>query len=304
MAEKIVNGAFTTNLNSWSNYGSTNFYWSSPGLARAVSDESYNVKSHKLRQAFGVSGVASAAILNVTISWDIIHKIHKGSVHFYLYLRKPSGTLVELADDLETTDGGDSIGSAALADDLDISAYMTETGTYYLELWADCLSAASAGYAEYYESYGYYDNISLLVTERFYKTVIEVMGSGEITQKQAQASADEDVALGETLTHIGGYQPGVDPMETMLKREKIGIQERIKISVEANATAGLGFGESLERTYNYRRRDLPDMPNKIGLFESLVARWQSGNVTHTREILAEEDIWEDIAGVETNWEEA
>ena len=74
------------------------------------------------------------------------------------------------------------------------------------------------------------------------------------------------------------------------------------MAVESNSEEGVGFGESLERTYNYRRRDLPGMPNEVGLAESLHAAWKVGNVIMERDIIAAEDIWETVEPVETDWE--
>ena len=304
MAEKITNGGFTTSLTGWANYGSHNFVYQS-GKAHSSSGESAGGFSCKLRQHFSVSGSVSSAILNASIYWQMVHLTHHGSCKFYLYLRKPNGTMVELADHYEeaTVDKDDS---EKLADDLDITAYLTAVGTYALELWATTVSSwrLSGDEELYEESYADFDDISLVVIERMSKTILEGLGGGELSVSLSGMSALEVSGMEESISHVGGYQPGVDPKQGVSQRNKAGLHEHLNAVVEGNETEEAGLAESLTRTYTYRQRDLPDMPNHFGLDESLKARWTVGNVTRERDILADEDIWEDIATVSTNWETA
>ena len=302
MAEKITNGGFATSLSGWTNYGTHNFV---PGSARAwaSSGETSGAYQHKLRQSFSIVGSVSSAILNAHIYWEMIHRTNHADCQFYLYLRKPDGTLVQLASHYEEATA-DNTGDEQLADDLDITTRFTAVGTYYIELWAAPRSAWDIPIDEpvYYASYAYFDDISLVVIERVFKTIIEAIGGGELTMKGLGSSALEVAGMKESLSHHGGYQPGVDLKQEVSQRDKAGLHEFINANVEGNAVEAAGLAESLTRTYTYRQRDLPDMPNHVGLDESLKARWLVGNVMHERDILAEEDIWEDIAAESTNWE--
>jgi hypothetical protein len=302
VAEKITNGAFTTSLSGWTNYGTYNFHASaSKALAESVSQTESD--QHKLRQYFSVSGTVSSAILNAHIYWDMVHKLNHGEADFYIYLRKPDGTMLQLADHSEEATV-DKTGNEQIADDLDITAYFTAVGTYAIELWATVKSSWKMNGDEIddYTTYAWFDDISLAVIERVFKTIVEGLGGGELTARASGLAALEVAGLEESISHVGGYQPGVDPKQTVSQRNKAGLHEFLHANVEGNATEGAGLAESLERTYTYRQRDLPDMPNKVGLDESLKARWKVGNVTYERDIMAQEDIWEDIDPVDTYWE--
>lgn len=303
MAEKITNGAFTSSLTGWTNYGTYNFTYTS-SKARASSGASAGGYQCKLRQYFSISGVVNSALLNATIYWSLAHRTHHGSCQYYLYLRKPDGTMVELEDHFEEADS-DKFGNKKLADDLDIAAYFTAVGTYALELWATVKSSwwTSGGGENFYdESHADFDNISLAVIERLSKTILEGLGGGELTARVSGMGALEVSGMEESISHHGGYQPGVDPKYEATQRNKAGLHEHLNAVVEGNAVEEAGLAESLTRTYTYRQHDLPDMPNHFGLDESLKAKWTVGNVTRERNILADEDIWEDIASVSTNWE--
>lgn len=295
MAEKITNGSFTTNLTGWTNYGTTNFYWSSD-MARAISDETQNVRYHKIRQSFSVSGTVSAAVLNAQILWDLVHKLNHGHVTFTVYLRKPDNSLVELASHTEEATA-DKVGNEYVADNLDVAANFDQSGTYYLELWADCLSSWTAG-LEYFESYGYYDNVSLTIVTRQFKTVVEAVGGGEVEEKKSSLSTLDGAGLGETYSTIPS---GSDA--ALLRSEKAGLQEGLAAAVSVEKADGAGLGETLTRTYGYRQRTVTASPEGAGMGESLVARWQSGNFTSERDILAPADAWEDVAKVSTDWED-
>lgn len=305
MAEKITNGAFTTNLTGWYNYGAYDFT-PEAGMAGAESGEDSTGHQCRLRQYFSITGAATSAVVSAWIAWDLYHEsAGDGEAIFYLYLRKPDSTLVQLATHTEEAAGADNNGSTDLAASLNILAHLDQVGTYALELWAVPTSAWYVPIDEpvYTHSYAYFDDISLLVGERQYKTIVEGLGGGELTNLiSGLAPAVEVAGLGESISHHGGYQPGVDPKMEGTSRDKAGLHEFLHADVEGNTLDGAGLAESLERTYNYRKHDLPDMPNVAGLDESLKAKWKVGNVTHERDVLAEEDIWEDISPVATDWE--
>jgi len=303
MAEKITNGAFQTNLSGWSNYGSSNFVASS---SRAHSESGFSGGTYqcKLRQYFSISGAVSSAILNAHIYWDIVHKTHHGSCQFYLYLRRPDSTMVELADRLEDGDA-DNFGDMQMADDLDIYSSFNQVGTYALELWANTKSAWDIPIDEpvYYASSADFDDISLAVTERVTKMIMEGLGGGELTKRNLGSASLEVAGIEESISHHGGYQPGVDPKYEFVQRNKAGLHEHLTAILEGNETEGAGLHESLTRTYSYRQRVIPGMTNQTGLHEYLRARWTKGNITMCRTITPVDSIWMKVVpSDETNWQ--
>lgn len=308
MAEKISNGGFSAGLNGWYNYGAYNFV-ASIGMAAAQSDESIGLCQHKLRQYFSVTGTALTATVHAHIAWECYHKAapgSNGSARFFLNLRKPNGEVVQIATYYIEATSSDEIGSMDLANYDNIVDHIDQVGTYYLELVSIVASARWIPIDEpvYIHSYGWFDSISLLMTERFSKIVNEAIGGGELPTLQASGAASEAAQLTETISHHGGYQPGVDPKQEVMKHERAGLYETLQPSfVTQERAEGAGLAETLTRTYGYRQRDLPGMPNIVGLHEYLRARWTKGNMTLARTITPVDNIWEKIVPVdETNWQ--
>lgn len=297
MAEKLV--AFTGT--NWQNFGLYSFYFS--GDADGESDaNSSGSCPHKARKYFSISGTVQTAVLNLGIYWDLVKRsAGVGSADFLVYLRKPDDTLVQLASHSEDATIDDNSGTLQLCDDQNIAANLDQVGQYSIEVWCTLVSAWYAPIDEpvYVQSYGGFSGPpSLLVTERFTKTVIEAIGHGEIPTLQAGISTLEVAGLGESYSMI--------PTGTAdaAKFEKMGLQEVLAAAVAVEKAEGAGLAESLTRTYGYRQHDVTPAPEEAGLFESLVAKWQTGNFTATRDILDEADVWEEIPGASTEWEDA
>jgi hypothetical protein len=294
MAEKLTTFTGT----NWSNFGLYSYYFDGDAEAESgASDDSFH--QHKARKYFSVSGSVPSAILNLEISWELYHRDSgDGEAEFYVYLKKPDSSSVQLASHSEDAESGDNSGTLQLCDDLDISAELDQTGEYSIEVWCNVKSAWYVPIDDpvYVQSYGsYIGPPSLEVTERFTKTVSEAIGGGESTKPQASPITLEIAGLGESYSVIGG---GPD----MMKFEKMGFQEAIHAAVAAARAEGAGLAEALARTYSYRQHDVPGIPEGAGLAEYLRARWETGNYVQERDITETADIWEEIPLPETNWE--
>lgn len=293
MAEKLV----AYSQANWGNFGAYSYSYSGGNADGASGVNHGSACSHKARRYFTISGSVQTAILNLSIWWECFAAASQnGEVEFIVYLRKPDDNLVELAT---YTDSGDSSGTLQICDDQDISADMTTTGTYAIEIWCTLTSAWYVPIDEpvYLQSLGTWNGPpSLLVTERFTKTVLEAVGGGEVNKPGANVTKLEQAGLGEAYSTI--------PTGTgeAMKFEKSGLQEFLKAAVAVAKAEGAGLGETLTRTYTYRQHDVPGIPDGAGLVEYLTARWETGNYVTERDILADADIWEDIAAPETNWE--
>jgi hypothetical protein len=98
MADKIVNGTFTTDLAGWRNIGARPFGWSA-GTARGVSALSgVTTYSFRLAQSFAKYQTVLSAVLSVKALYDSVAGDTDGSNSFSVNLKKPSGALVNLAD--------------------------------------------------------------------------------------------------------------------------------------------------------------------------------------------------------------
>lgn len=295
MAEKLL----TFEGSNWTNFGAYSYAFGS-GNADAVSSTSHaSGCQHKARQYFSISGEVQTAVLNLMIWWDLLHKDSgSGAVTFIVYLRDPNDDLTELATQSFDADVEDENGSMAICDDLDISEYLDLVGEYSIEVWCELTSAWDVPIDEpvYYESFGTYYDPSLAVTERFSKVVLEKVGGSEpADKKQAAKEVPEGASLAESYSTLGGG-------EDMMKFEKMGLQESTKRDVDVEKSNVAGLAEDLTRTYGYRQHDIPGIPDGAGLQEFLHAKWESGNYVTERDLIETDDIWEDIAAPETNWE--
>jgi hypothetical protein len=279
MAEKIVNGTFDTDLSGWGNIGARPFAWVA-GMARGGSRATSELaNSYRLAQGVSKYGSVISAALTVRIYYTSYEGSGgDGANTFTVSLQKPSGTIVELAFDEFI---GAQDGNELICDALDISEHMTESGIYNLILDLDSESADDGG--TFVISNGKYDDVSLVMVERLFASVTEVLGSGEAPKARADGNADEGMAMEETLTNTGAGGFAFNAMrlrETFSRALAVG---KIEIA---------GLLETLTRTFGYRQRDVPGGTEVAGLYEYLEASFQEGNISRTRSLAGEEPtIW-------------
>jgi hypothetical protein len=290
MAEKIVNGNFATNLNGWGNIGSRQFV-ASGGRARGTSlgtVENYFC----LRQSFTKYGATISAMISADIYFSSIAGDTPGYNRFRVELDIPgTGPVILYEAEFDAEDGYQD----ALSN-FDITSYLVNNGTYYLRLSLYNMASVTEGVIT--ASYGEYDNISLLVVEKFSKTVVESLGSGESFGKKSAKSILNALGLSEALGHVGGDTGG---NKTMLIVEKPGLIEVIGKKVLVTVTEILGAIGALARTYGYCHHDIPS--DTVGLGESMSAKVTAGNIT---KIVTQFDTgtrWTNRAPVDTDWEQ-
>jgi hypothetical protein len=301
--EKILHGnPFTWGLEGWVQNGSQNFVRPGSGVvADYLANDPSNEGTARILQYFSMSGVAVTALLNLHLRVSVGTAFHAvGSAVINVVLGRPDSSEVTLYSH-EFTAGQTYDGQAC--SDLDISSYMNQVGTYSLKI--SSLSACSwyliIDEPAYMETDVELSAVSLAVTEKLTKMVFEAIGGGELVTPQVGQGAVEGAVLAESLAHVGGYQEG-DARPTVVKRDKAGLREFTLVSVGGGSLEGAGLAESLERSYNFRKHDLPGMPEGAGLAESLLAKWKRGNVTYWRYIVDQTDIWTRLMPVATDWE--
>jgi hypothetical protein len=285
----------------WTQNGNQ-FFIRTGDIVRYLADEPSTEGTARIFQFFSMSGMAITALFNLHLHVSVgTADEADGHANINAILVKPDDSEVILYNG-EFTDGQEYNGQAC--SDLDISSYMDQVGTYYLKISSEnaCSWSVPVDVPVYEDTEVEIGGVSLKVTEKLTKVVLEKIGGGEIGIPQVGQGALEGAVLAESLAHTGGYQPGTDSMPTVVKHEKAGFQEFTAVSVGAGSLEGAGLAESLERTYNYRKHDLPGMPEGARLAESLTAKWQDGNVTRWRYIEDEISIWTERVPVSTNWE--
>lgn len=285
MAEKIVNGDFATSLSGWSNVGARQFT-ATAGKARGTtlgSAENYFC----LRQSFTKYG----ATLSATISADISYYSELGDTNGYnrfrIELDIPGGGSAILYESQFDAESGSE--NALL--NFDLSTYLVNNGIYYLRLSLYAKASVTGGATT--GSYGTYDNISVLVVEKFTKSVVETLGSGELFGKKSAKALLAYLGLTESLSHVGG---GVG---YALKFEPLGLAEAIAKKVLVTVTEVLGAVATLVRTYGFCHHDIPS--EKVGLSEFMSAKVVAGNITKIVTQFDQGTQWTPRTPVVTDW---
>lgn len=290
MAEKLINGTFAGSLSGWSNIGTRLFAYVS-GRARgttAGSAENYFC----LRQSFSISGAVISAAINASIWYASAAGFDTdGENRFVISLDKPGGTTVVLYEDTFIATTGNTVALSSY----DIAAHLADSGTYYLRLALYSQAAVSGGTVV--TSHGEYDNISVLVAEKFSKTVVEYLGAGELTAKKPKSFLTNIIGFVESLAHIGGEAGG---NKTMASVNKAGFIETLAQKVKVTVLEVLGAAESLARTYSYCGHTLTDT---VGLVETISARVTAGNITKIVTRFDTPAAWTERAPVDTDWEQ-
>lgn len=289
MAEKIINGTFSGNLNGWSNVGLHPFFRTLGNMARGTGSGT-SAREYILRQSFAKYGQTISAFISADIwYYATAGGDSDGYNNFRIELDIPGGGTVILYE----AGYNDEIGSDTALVDMDISSYLVNNGTYYLRLMLFNRASITNGIVDT-ASYGEYDNVSILVTERFSHTSIDILGAGEGNQRGSSVSKSSILGLLESFSKIGGG-------DSMAKRESIGFFEIVGKIAKVVILEILGCVASLVRTYGYCRVDIDG--NSIRLLESMSAKVVSGNVTRVVEDFEPPTEWLEIAPAATSWDQ-
>lgn len=194
MSERLSNPSFTSDLSDWTNSGQ---YWEN-GKSRGDSySNSSSEKTTSVRQSVAIYGtVLSATISVLAYIKSVYGAYHNGHVKVQAKLQQPDGTVVALAD---VTHSGNWSGDVQLLSAMDVSAYMTQAGTYVLILEVVAAAAATLGDsgATYSLTYGAFDSAAFNAATLVKKTVAEKMGSGDGPTGKAKLSQAAAAALSE-----------------------------------------------------------------------------------------------------------
>jgi len=184
MSERILNGDFSEGILYWDNgVGGGRAYFIGLEKAFGTSDpDSVDVWTYKMCQQFSSNDEILTATITVWAAWEAYPDDRDGWNQFIVELEKPDSSKATLVDTIKTA----VIGSGNILDGTNIKSSMTQYGNYKLWLTLVTKSARSRlGDPPIIitQSQGWYDNISIDMTVKKYKAVLEAIGGAEAYDK-------------------------------------------------------------------------------------------------------------------------
>lgn len=180
MSNLIQNGDFSSGGAYWTNPSGGLAYTIGLGTATGISDpeRAITVWTYKMCQQFSSDDEIITAIITVWAAWEAYPDSADGYNRFIVELEKPDTTIVGLVDTTKTA----VVGSGNILDGIDVKSNMAQYGSY--KLWLTLVTKSAGGPLgdpprRITQSQGWYDNISIDVTIKKYKTVIDKIGSAE-----------------------------------------------------------------------------------------------------------------------------
>ena len=246
MSERILNGDFSLGSAYWTNPAGVGLAFSiGAGTATGASNPSGSLEwTYKMCQQFSSNDEIITAVITVWAGWEAYSDYIDGHNQFIVELEKPDTTMVSLVDTTKTA----VVGSGNILSASDISAHMATYGNYKLWLTLKTKSARTAGLPperEYIQSQGWYDNISINIAVKKYKTVHEKLGSSGKLNSEARVSRSEIVGLYESYSTevyspVFSYETAsesvglIESYSTLLKRQRgavevVGLKEGLQI---------------------------------------------------------------------------
>jgi hypothetical protein len=275
MSNLIQNGDFASGGANWTNPAGGLAFTIGLGVATGISDpdRAVPVWTYKMYQQFSSGDEIITATITVWAAWEAYSDDVDGYNQFVVELEKPDTTMVTLVNTTKTA----VTGSGNILSASNIAAHMATYGNY--KLWFT-LRTKSAG--ELFngpprtsiQSQGWYDNISIDVTVKKYKTVHEILGSSGAILSEAKVTKSEIVGLSEAystevFSPVFNYQ---------------------------TASESAGLNES----YSTILKRIHGEVEVVGLVEAIQAKRTQGNL-ETTYILEDLTQWTEISVVETPW---
>lgn len=273
----IQNGDFSAGFDHWHNGVGEDAFVLDAGKAKGASYvASADVKTYNIIQSFSSNEEVVAGKVTVWCKWLATGgNISDGYNRFIVELHKPDTTSVTLLDTTKT----DDIDEGYLLNDYDIAAHLDQYGTHWLYLILKTVSAKGVNPDSpppfgYGMSYSWYDNISIDIVVKKYKTVHEIIGSSGAILSEAKVSRSEAVGLIEAYS-TETFSP---TFYSETASESVGLSE--------------SYSKILKRIHGE--------VEVVGLSETIQAKRTQGNL-ETTYILEDLTQWTEISRVETPW---
>lgn len=267
---KILNGDFSSAFAGWVNpaLGGLKFSISAEQPFGVSDPSSTSGKTYKMCQQFNSNDEIITAVITVWASWEAYPGDTNGSNQFRVELEKPDTTMVTLVNTTKTAVSS----SGNILSGVDIKSNMTQYGNY--KLWLTLVTKSSRTGVEYEVSMGGYDNISIDVTVKKYKTVHEILGSSGAILSEARVTKSEIIGLSEAYS--------TEVLSPSFNYE--------------TASESVGLNES----YSKILKRIRGVVEVVGLSESIQAKRTQGNV-ETTFVLEDLTQWTQISEVTTPW---
>lgn len=239
MSNLIQNGDFSSGSGYWTNPAGDGLAFTlGLGWATGASNPSGALEwTYKMCQQFSSNDEVITAIITVWAAWEAYPDEVDGYNRFIVELEKPDTTVVTLVDTTKTGAAGFETGSGNILSASDIKTHMTQYGNYKLWLTLKTKSARTVGIPrEYTQSQGWYDNISINVTVKKYKTVIDKIGSAE--------SHFSGEGYSRTTTDIAQLSESQFLCVKKFAMENLGLLEDYYVAGAKNVSAKETFGVS------------------------------------------------------------
>ena len=196
---KILNGDFSSGFDSWDNgVGGGLAFTLDSAKAKVLSFPGSTEKDFIMRQIFSINEEVVSAAITVWGQWEAYSGAYaNGYNQFIVDLIKPDTSSVSLLDTTKTAVSS----SGNLLNAVDIKANLDQYGNY--ELWLEIKTKSAvvkAGGPYLPGSVGWYDNISVDVAVKKYKTVHEILGSSGQLGSEARVSRSGAVTLAESYS--------------------------------------------------------------------------------------------------------
>ena len=291
---KILNGDFSDGFNHWNNGDYGYPYTLDSGRAKGSSASgTTNEKIYGMIQGFDVNDEAISAHITVWGKWSAFSGSPDGYNNFRIRLRKPNASEVTLLDTTKTA----TVGSGNLLDNQDISANFDQYGNY--EIWVVLKTASAYQWSErlqqyiYALSYGYYDNISINIAVKKYKSVHEKMGGSGASSTHASHQY-------KSVAEASGLSERYNFKVCKTVAEAIGLSESYETDVKEAQFKAVAESMGLVEAYSIQKTLHRSAAEAMGLSETLQAKRTQGNLetTYTIDELTQ---WSEISRMTTPW---
>jgi hypothetical protein len=223
LSEYLINGHFYDGLEGWTNDGSGYSPYILDGHTIKGEDSSGIEKKYQINQPFTLVDLAISGTIKVWAKWACPH----GYCRFNIFIGKPDQTWHQVCNYIYTDDSGEGY----ILNNDDILSFLDQQGTYQLILrlyvWADQSWQNNI-------SDGWYDDISILISTKLFKTMKEGFGVGNEKIKEGRGEK-------EALSYQESYDTKLYIYESF--SEAFGLKELAKsLFVKKTVKEGLGFG--------------------------------------------------------------
>ena len=285
---KILNGDFSSGFDHWNSGVLQNAFVLDDGMAWSRGMVGETPKKHDITQQFNLNDEVAYAKITVWGKWwaqggeEI-----DGYNRFIVKLEKPDKSKVTLLDITKTAVTSEGY----LLNGVDIKSHFSQYGNY--TLWLNCWCRYADEGGPSLRSMGWYDNISVNIAVKKYKSVHEKMGGVETLSPHA---SHQYKSVAESIGLVEKYNVKISKTVA----EAIGLSESYETDVKEAQFKAVAESIGLVEAYSIKKTLHRSAAESIGLVETLQAKRTQGNLetTYTIDQLTQ---WSEVDRVTTPW---